>query len=79
MLAPNHWNGEENGCVIGGWDRLMLWEAESLEDLNRAKAESDLTKTQNYWVNNEEKNNCIYKVVLVSTNENQCCEFLLCV
>ena len=34
----------------------MLWKAEALEGLYRAKAESDLTKTQNYWVNNEEKN-----------------------
>ena len=48
--------GGENGCVVGGWDRLMLWKAESFEDLYRAKAESDVTKTQNYWTNNEEKN-----------------------
>ena len=30
----------------------MLWEAEVFEDLYEAKAESDLTKTQNSWVNN---------------------------
>ena len=30
----------------------MLWEAEVFEDLYEAKAESNLTKTQNSWVNN---------------------------
>ena len=34
----------------------MLREAEAPEDLFAAKAESDLTKTQNSWVNNEQKN-----------------------
>ena len=34
----------------------MLWEAEVLEDLYGAKTESDLTKTQNSQVNNEQKN-----------------------
>ena len=33
----------------------MLWEAEVLEDLYGAKTESDLTKTQNSQVNNEQK------------------------
>ena len=56
MLAPKQWDGEENGCVVGGWGGQMLWEAEALEDLYVAKAESDLTKTQTAWVNNEQKN-----------------------
>ena len=30
----------------------MFWEVEVFEDLYEAKAESDLTKTQNSWVNN---------------------------
>ena len=30
----------------------MLWEAEVFEYLYGAKAESDLTKSQNSWVNN---------------------------
>ena len=30
----------------------MFWEAEVFKDLYEAKAESDLTKTQNSWVNN---------------------------
>ena len=34
----------------------MLWESKVFEDLYRAKAESDLIKTQNCWVNNEQKN-----------------------
>ena len=34
----------------------MLWEAEVFEDLYVAKAESDLTKTQNSWVNNGQTN-----------------------
>ena len=34
----------------------MLWETEVFEDLYREKAESDLTKTQNSQVNNEQKN-----------------------
>ena len=34
----------------------MLWEAEVLNDLYGAKTESDLTKTQNSQVNNEQKN-----------------------
>ena len=55
-MAPKQWDGEENGCVVGGWGGQMLWEAEALEDLYGAKAESDLTKTQTAWVNNEQKN-----------------------
>ena len=50
MLAPNQWVGEENGCAGVGWGGQMLWEAEALEDVYRAKAESDLTKTQNFWL-----------------------------
>ena len=34
----------------------MLWKTEALEDLYGVKAESDLTKTQNSWVNDEQKN-----------------------
>ena len=34
----------------------MLWEAEALEDLYGEMAESELTKTQNSWVNDEQKN-----------------------
>ena len=55
------------------------------EDLYRAKAESHLTKTQNFWVNNEQTDdeqtcsNCTYKLVLVSTSENHCWECLCCV
>ena len=30
----------------------MWWEAEVFEGLYGTKAESDLTETQNYWVNN---------------------------
>ena len=55
MLAPNQWVGEENDCVVVGWGGQMLWEAEALEDVYRAKAESDLTKTQNSLVNNKLK------------------------
>ena len=33
----------------------MLWEAEVFEDLHEAKAESGLTKTQNFWVNNRQR------------------------
>ena len=33
----------------------MLWEAEVFEKLYEEKAESDLTKTQNSWVNNGQK------------------------
>ena len=55
MLAPNQWVGEENGCVVVGWVGQMLWEIEALEDVYRAKAESDLTKTQNSFVNNKLK------------------------
>ena len=40
-------DGEKNGYVGGGWGGQMLWEVEVLEDLYGAKAESDLTKTQN--------------------------------
>ena len=39
-------------CVGGG----RGGGAEVLEDLYGAKAESDLIKTQNCWVNNEQKN-----------------------
>ena len=56
MLALKQWDGKENGCPVGGWGGQMLLEAEALEDLFGAKAESDLTKTQNSWVNNEQKN-----------------------
>ena len=28
MLPPNQWDGEENGCVVGGWGVQMLWEAD---------------------------------------------------
>ena len=45
-----------SGYVVGGWGEQMLWEAEMFEDLYGAKAESDLTKTQNSWVNNEQTN-----------------------
>ena len=55
-MAPKQWDGEENGCVVGGWGGQMLWEAEALEDLYGVKAVSDLTKTQTSWVNNEQKN-----------------------
>ena len=34
----------------------MLWEAEMYENLYGAKAESDLIKTQNSWVNNKQTN-----------------------
>ena len=40
-------DGEENGCVIGGWGGQKLWEASVFQELYGAKAESDLTKTQN--------------------------------
>ena len=56
MLAPNQQDGEENGCIVGGWDGQVLWKTEVLEDLYGVKAESDLTKTQNSWVNDEQKN-----------------------
>ena len=56
MLAPNQWDGEENGCIVGGWGGQILWEAEALEDLYGEMAESELTKTQNSWVNDEQKN-----------------------
>ena len=56
MLALNQWDGEENGCIVGGWGGKMLWKTEALEGLYGAKAESDLTKTQNSWVNDEQKN-----------------------
>ena len=26
-------DGEENGCVVGGWVGQMLWQVEVLEDL----------------------------------------------
>ena len=54
-MAPNQWDGEENGCVAGGWGGQMLWEAEALEG-NGKMAESEQTKTQNSWVNDEQKN-----------------------
>ena len=41
-------DGEEGGYVAGGCGGQMLWEAEVFESLYGAKAESDLTKTQNY-------------------------------
>ena len=50
------WDGEENGCVFGGWGGQVLREFEALEDLYGVKAKSDLTKTQNSWINNEQKN-----------------------
>ena len=56
MLPPNQWDGEENGCVVGGWGVQMMWEAEVREDLYGAMAESDLTKIQNSWVNDKQKN-----------------------
>ena len=56
MLAPNQQDGEENGCIVGGWGGQVLWKTEALEDLYGVKAESDLTKTQNSWVNDEQKN-----------------------
>ena len=34
----------------------MLREAEVFEDLHEVKAESDLTKTQDSWVNNKQTN-----------------------
>ena len=49
-------DGEENGYVVGGWHGQMLWGAEMIEDLYEAMTESDLTKTQNSWVNNEQTN-----------------------
>ena len=49
-------DGEEDGYFIGGWGGQMLWEAEVFEDLYREKTKSDLTKTQNSWVNNVETN-----------------------
>ena len=47
------WRG--NCCVAGGWGGQMLWEAEALEG-NGKMAESEQTKTQNSWVNDEQKN-----------------------
>ena len=34
----------------------MFWVTQALKDLNEAKAESDLTKTQNSYVNNKQGN-----------------------
>ena len=34
----------------------MFWVTQALKDLNEAKAESDLTKTQNSQVNNKQDN-----------------------
>ena len=48
-------DGEQNGYV-GGWGEQMLWEGKMLEDLYGTKAESELTKTQNSQVNDEQKN-----------------------
>ena len=39
--------GRGIGCVVGGWVWQVLWEAKVIEDLFGAKAESDLSKTQN--------------------------------
>ena len=47
--------------------------AELFGDFYRAKTEFDLTKTQDSWVNNRQTcSNYTYKLVLLSTNENQC-------
>ena len=55
-MAPNQWDrGGGNGCVAGGWGGQMLWEAKALEG-NGKMAESEQTKTQNSWVNDEQKN-----------------------
>ena len=51
MLLPYQWDGEEDGYAVGGWGGQMLWGTDLFEDLYEAKAESDLTKTQNSWVN----------------------------
>ena len=48
-------NGEQNGYVAG-WGEQMLWEVKVLEDLYGTKAKSELTKTQNSQVNDEQKN-----------------------
>ena len=48
------WGGEWLCSWWLGW--ADIWEAEALEDLYGAKTESDLTKTQNSLVNNEQKN-----------------------
>ena len=55
MLVPYQWDGEENCCDVGGWGGQILWEADVLEDLYGEKNESDLTKTQNSQVINEQK------------------------
>ena len=55
ILAPNQWDRGGNGCVAGGWGGQMLWEAKALEG-NGKMAESEQTKTQNSWVNDEQKN-----------------------
>ena len=49
-------DGEEGGYVAGGWGGQMLCGAESFGDLYEAKTEFDLTKTQNFWVNNGQTN-----------------------
>ena len=49
-------DGEEDAYFVGGWGGQMLCEAEVFEDLYQEKAKSDLTKTQNSWINNGETN-----------------------
>ena len=54
-LDPVGEGGEESGSIIGGWGGQLLWEAYVPEVLYGTKAEYDLAKTQNSWVDNEEE------------------------
>ena len=49
LLTPYQWGWGEGWlcCWWLGWGGQLWWEAEVLEDFYEAKAESDLTKTQN--------------------------------
>ena len=54
----------------------MLWEVEVLEDLYEDLERLNLTwvkpRTLRLMMNRKSCCNCTYKLVLVSTNENQC-------
>ena len=56
MLASCQWDGEEGGYAAGSWGGQMLWGVELFGALYGEKAEFDLTKTQDSWVNNRQTN-----------------------
>ena len=45
-------DGEEGGYVAGSWGGQMSWGVELFWGLYGVKAEFDLAKTEDFWMNN---------------------------